>query len=112
MTMMEIVKSLAFWGPGCVIAGIIIYAVYSLASKIGVAFVKAQQDLAAATAQQAQSMEGLRQSLTEYIRKDNTEHQEMLVLLKYLAQHHEALVAVAREHNNRHRNGSDDEIDC
>lgn len=94
----ELLKSMTFWGPGAVLALAIIWALYKLADKHGGAFIAAQQAQATALAAQAQSMEGLKTSIQSFVAKDNGEHREMLVLLKYIAQHQQEMEEVRREH--------------
>jgi len=111
MSWAEVLKSLAFWGPGAMIAGVLILAIYKLARSVGLEFVKAQQALARATARQAQSMEGLKESIQTYALRDNSEHREMLVLLKYVSQHQQVYERVRREHDacvQCRRNGKGD----
>ncbi|HRR41013.1 MAG TPA: hypothetical protein P5244_07245 [Syntrophales bacterium] len=90
----EIFKSLVFWGPGCVIAGVIIWALYRLANtfiekfvtglmSIGTDFISAQKEQAASLAKMAQGTEGLRDSITNFVNRDNQEHREIIILLKY-----------------------------
>ncbi|MDI6615651.1 MAG: hypothetical protein QME27_02970 [Syntrophaceae bacterium] len=94
MTWMELFKHLAFWGPGAIIAGLMILAFYRLASKfiekfvsgflsIGQDFISAQKDQAASLAKMAQGTEGLRDSINSFVTRDNQEHREMIILLKY-----------------------------
>ncbi|MCE5256050.1 MAG: hypothetical protein LLF89_04305, partial [Spirochaetaceae bacterium] len=90
----DIFKNLVFWGPGAVIAGLMILAFYCLASKfiekfvsgfleIGKDFVSAQKEQAASLAKMAQGTEGLRDSINQFVTRDNQEHREMIILLKY-----------------------------
>jgi hypothetical protein len=81
----EILKSLASWGPGALIAGFMILAFYKLARGVGISFVEAQQDQAKALGRQAQSMEGFQTALSVFIARDNSEHREMIILLKVIA---------------------------
>jgi len=94
MTWEESLKYLAFWGPGAVIAGLMIVAFYRLASRIidkfvsgllsiGRDFVSAQNEQAASLAKMAQGTEGLRDSINLFVTRDNQEHREMIILLKY-----------------------------
>jgi hypothetical protein len=94
MTWQEILKHLAFWGPGAVIAGLMILAFYRLASKfierfvsgflgIGKDFIGAQKEQAASLAKMAQGTEGLRNAIHVFVNRDNQEHREMIILLKY-----------------------------
>lgn len=97
----EIVKSLIFWGPGALIAGLIILAIYKFASNIGAKFIEAQVAQAEALGKQAQSMEGLKESIQNFVSKDNSEHREMLVLLRFIAQQQQSFEEVKIEHYNR-----------
>ena len=78
----EVFKSLCFWGPGMVIAAIMIAALYKLADKYLGEFIKAQQGQAASLAALAQGTEGLRDSVQGFVTRDNQEHREMIILLK------------------------------
>lgn len=89
-----IIKNLIFWGPGAIIAAIIIVAAYRLASKfigksvdgileIGRSFVAAQKEQAASLAKMAQGTEGLRDSINTFVNRDNQEHREIIILLKF-----------------------------
>lgn len=91
MEWMDLLKSLIFWGPGAVLALAIIWALYKLADKHFGAFIIAQQS-------QAQSMEGLKISIQAFVSTDNGEHREMMVLLKYIAQHQQGLDEMRVEH--------------
>jgi hypothetical protein len=82
----EILKSLASWGPGSIIAGFMILAFYKLAKSVGISFVEAQQDQAKALGRQAQSMEGFQRALTIFVARDNNEHREMIILLKFISE--------------------------
>ena len=81
----EALKSLVFWGPGALIAGLMIYAIYQFASDIGVKFIEVQKEQAQALGRQAQSMEGLKDSIQGFVLRDNNEHREMIILLKVIA---------------------------
>ena len=98
MSWEEIFKSLVFWGPGAVIAGLMLLMLYKLATNIGTKFIETQRDLAINTGKQAQSMEGLQQAITGFVTKDNSEHREMLVLLKYIAQKQPGMEEICRQH--------------
>jgi len=94
MDWVTILKNLIFWGPGAVIAGILIFAAYRLLDKfiekgvsgimdIGQSFVTAQKEQAASLAKLAQGTEGLRDSINGFVTRDNQEHREIIILLKY-----------------------------
>ena len=104
MSWMDLLKSLTFWGPGAVLALAIIYALYKLADKHFGAFITAQQAQATALTAQASSMEGLKVSIQAFVAKDNGEHREMLVLLKYIAQHQQEMDDMRREHDEMKNN--------
>lgn len=96
-----IAEALINAGVGALIALIILVGLYRLANKIGLAFIQAQQDQAAALAKQAQSMEGLSGDIKAFVNRDNSEHREMLVLLRFIAQQQQAFEEVRVEHNER-----------
>jgi hypothetical protein len=81
-----LLKALANAGVGAVMALVMLVGLYRIAHRLGVEFIRAQQAQAEALARQAQSMEGLRESVQSMLLRDNSEHREMLVLLKYIAQ--------------------------
>jgi len=85
-------------GAGGLIAALIIVLTYrlvtSLLSKLG-------DKVADALARQATAMETLTLSIKESVEKDNGEHREMLVLLKYIAQRSQAFDQIEREHHER-----------
>lgn len=82
MNWSEVLKSLVFWGPGMIIAGIIIAAIYKLADKYLGEFIKAQQGQAESLSRLAQGTDGLRDSIQGFVIRDNSEHREMTILLK------------------------------
>ncbi len=82
MSWAEVLKSLSFWGPGMVIAGTMVAALYKLADKYLGEFIKAQQGQASSLAALAQGTEGLRDSVQGFVAGDNREHREMIILLK------------------------------
>lgn len=100
MSWPEVAKTLVFWGPGAVIAALIIFALYKLADKFAARAIEAQQAQAVALSAQASVMESLQKSIQEYVNRDNSEHREMLVLMKYTAQHIQSLLMMKCEHDN------------
>ena len=87
----DALKALVFWGPGALIAGLMIYATYRFASDIGVQFIEVQKEQAEALCRQAQGMEGVRDSIHAFVMRDNNEHREMIILLKVIAEKIERL---------------------
>lgn len=114
----SILRNLVFWGPGALIAALLILAFYRLADKfiekfvsgflsIGQDFIIAQKDQAASLAKMAQGTEGLRDCINAFVNRDNQEHREMIILLKYtreqIGQMSETIESVAahiREQSN------------
>jgi hypothetical protein len=92
-------------GVGGLIAALIIFLTYKLVTKlltdVGVKMTAAFSSQADALTRQAVSMEGLTKSIQDFVVRDNGEHREMLVLLKYIAQRSQAFDKVEREHNER-----------
>jgi hypothetical protein len=86
MSWSEILKSLCFWGPGMVIAAIMIAALYKLADKYLGEFIKAEQGQASSLAALAQGTEGLKGSVQASVTRDTTEHREIIILLKCVAE--------------------------
>ena len=82
MTWPEVLKTMAFWGPGAVIAGLMIWAVYKLCDKYLGEFVKAQQGQAESLAKLASGTDGLKDCVEEFCNRDNSDHREMTILLK------------------------------
>jgi hypothetical protein len=84
MTWAEIGKYMIFWGPGAIIAGLIIFALYKLALRFGGEFIETQKRQAEALGAQAQAMTNLTKSIEGYMSRDNAEHKEMLIMLKLI----------------------------
>lgn len=116
MSWEEILKHMVFWGPGALIAGLMILAFYRLGEKfiekfvsgflsIGQDFITAQKEQAAALAKMAHGTEGLRDSINTFVTRDNQEHREMIILLKYtreqIGQMTESIEAIARHIQER-----------
>ncbi len=85
----EGVKALLFWGPGVVIAALIIWVLYKIAMRLvsgfmalGAEFINAQKAQAESLAKMAQGTEGLRESIDGFVTRDNKDHREMMILLK------------------------------
>jgi len=93
----EIIKDLCYWGPGALIATVIILSLTKLSAKIidkwlggimdlGKDFIDAQKAQAESLARTAQGTEGLRVCIDNFVNRDNKEHREMTILLKYIAE--------------------------
>ncbi len=104
----EILKNVAYWGPGMIIAALMIYAFYRLADKfiekfvsglmsLGSDFVKAQKEQAVSLAKMAQGTEGLRECINTFVNRDNQEHREMILLQKYIRGEMEQMAAAIQD---------------
>lgn len=86
MNEQEIIKSAVQWGPGLVIAAILLIGLFRLAGGVGMRMASASEQQATALSAQAQSMEGLTNSIRDFVQRDVSEHREMLVLLRFMVQ--------------------------
>lgn len=101
MTEQALVKALMDAGAGALIALFILAGLYRIAGRLGGKFIEAQQLQAEALGAQAQALNGLTRSVQDFMVRDNSEHREMLVLLRYIAQQQHSLEEVRVEHNRR-----------
>lgn len=97
----ELLKALLNAGSGAVIALIILLGLYRLAGRLGARFIETQRRQAEALGAQAQSLAGLTRAIREFVGRDVSEHREMLVLLRFIAQQQKALEEVRIEHGIR-----------
>ena len=95
------IKSLSQNALGMLLALFILGGLYKLVNKFGVRFIEAQDKQAEALSQQAQSLAALTTALRDSTARDNTEHREMLVLLRFIAQQQKDFDEVKIEHNRR-----------
>lgn len=96
-----LIKAASEWGPGLLIAALLLAGLFRLASGVGMKMVAASEKQAAALSAQAQSMEGLTRSIADFVGRDGSEHREMLVLLRFIAQRQESFDEVRVEHDRR-----------
>jgi hypothetical protein len=80
---------------------VILVGLYRLAGRLGGRFIEAQQGQAEAMGRQAQSMEALTASIKDFVGRDSSEHREMLVLLRFIAQRQQDFEEVRLEHKRR-----------
>jgi len=77
------------WGPGLLIALIMLYGLYKglirLGEKVGLKILSALEKPAAALNQQAEAMDRLTTSIQSYVNRDQTEHHEIILLLKVIS---------------------------
>ena len=76
------------WGPGMLLAVLIVYAAYKLlfrlGADVGTKVVAALEKPAEALSQQARSMEKLTDSIQNFVKSDRTEHREIIMLQKVI----------------------------
>ena len=82
----ETLRHMAEWGPGLLIGVMILAGLFRLADRVGMRLVAASERQAEALAAQAEAMQGLTTSIRDFVTRDNSEHREMLVLLRFIAQ--------------------------
>ena len=75
----ELLKSLIQWGPGMIIAALILYGLYKFATGVGMKFIEC-------TKQQAVAIERLTKAIEDSIGRDNNEHREIIILLKVISE--------------------------
>jgi hypothetical protein len=96
-----ILKAVANAGAGAAVAVVVLVGIYRLTNRLGLKFIEAQERQAQALGAQAQAMEGLTKSIEGAVAKDGTDHREMLVLLRFIAQRQQEFEEVRVEHNDR-----------
>jgi hypothetical protein len=82
--MEEILQKVAQWGPGLIIAIIMLYGLFRLLKGVGIKIVTALEKPADALTLQAKSMDRLTTSIQEYVHRDSNEHQEIIILQKVI----------------------------
>lgn len=95
------IKALVDAGVGSLMALLILLGLYRMAGRLGGKFIDAQNSQAEALGAQANSLHGLTKSIQDFVLRDNSEHREMLVLLRYIAQQQQAFEEVRIEHDYR-----------
>jgi hypothetical protein len=99
---MTFIKSLVDLGGTVVISALILFVLYKLSMKFGVAFITAQNSIAEAMTRQADTLSGVHKAIETYIQKDNREHREILLGVQVLAEEFKMLRAdIRRERDER-----------
>jgi hypothetical protein len=73
------------WGPGLLIVLVMLYGLYRLINSVGLKIVAGLEKPAEALNKQAQSMDKLFSSIQGYVGRDETEHHEIILLLKVIS---------------------------
>jgi hypothetical protein len=79
---LEFWKSMIFWGPGMVLAVLILIGLFRLAGNVGFKIAGAFENQAGSLASQAKSMDNLSNSIENFCKMDNAEHREIIILIK------------------------------
>jgi uncharacterized protein HemX len=103
-----LLRALINAGVGAAFAVLMMVGLYRIVRGLGASFIEAQQRQAEALGAQAQAMGGLTSSVREFMSADNSEHREMLVLLRFIAQQQKELEEVRREHETRKKQAHPD----
>jgi len=81
------------WGPGFGLAALVMYGLYLLANSVGLKILAGLEKPAEALGKQAEaltkqsiSMDHLTTALQNYVDRDQTDHREILILLKVVAE--------------------------
>jgi hypothetical protein len=77
-------SSLIDWGPGMLIAALMLYGLFRLIKSIGIKIVEALEKPSGALSQQANSMDRLTNAIHNYIERDLSEHREIILLQKII----------------------------
>jgi hypothetical protein len=96
-----LLRALVESGVGAIMAVLVLVGVYRVVRGLGSSFIESQHRAAEALGAQAQAVMGLTTSVQDFIRADNTEHREMIVLLRFIAQQQKQFDEVRFEHNKR-----------
>jgi len=72
------------WGPGLILAALMLYGLYRLIKGIGLKIVSALEKPAGALNQQAMSMDRLTNALHSYVGRDQSEHREIIIIQKII----------------------------
>jgi len=88
-------------GVGAFIAVMLLVGIYRLVNRYFRDFIDVQRGQVEAVTRQARSMEALTEAIQHSTQQDNSEHREMLVLLRFIAQQQQHFDEVRREHNER-----------
>jgi len=75
----KLMESIIQWGPGMVLAALVLIGLYRLANCIGMKLVECSK-------QQAVAIEKLTQAIEASTARDNNEHREMIIMLKVISE--------------------------
>ncbi len=81
----SLIQSAIDHGPGMVIAIVILFGLYKLFKDVGLKIADSARQMANAVNTQTDSMKRLGTSVEDYVSRDQTEHKEMIILLKVIS---------------------------
>jgi hypothetical protein len=91
----DLFKTLIDAGVGGALAALILFLTYKLVSRllmtVGLKIAGSLQAQAEALTKQSVSMESLAKSIQEFCSRDNNEHREIILLLKYISKRTDAI---------------------
>lgn len=90
----ELIKILANLGGLVVISALLIFFAYKILKHFGTALVGTLQQMAVAMGNQAQCMAEVKDTVCDFVRKDNSDHREILLSLQVVG---EELKSLTRE---------------
>jgi len=92
MTMEDaLMRAIVNAGVGGLISVLIILLMYRLSLSVGVKIVHAFESQSEALTRQAGSIEGLTTSIRDFVGRDNSEHREIIILMKVLSEKIESI---------------------
>lgn len=81
-----LIQSIIDHGPGMVIAVIILVGLFRLFKDVGLKIADSAHQMASAVEVQTESMKSLGNTFQQYVSRDNTEHREIIILLKVIGE--------------------------
>ena len=88
----EVMKALVDMGGTVVVVVLFLVFTYRLVNRLFPQFITTQQDIAKAMGQQAESMGQMKDTVREFVLRDNSEHREIILGLRVVGQELKTLV--------------------
>ncbi len=83
---LDLIRILVDLGGTVFVTVLLLWFGYRIFHRFGGAFVRAQQDIAAAMAREAQSLADLKDTLREFVTRDTADHREILLSLQVIGE--------------------------
>lgn len=104
----EIIKLFIAQGAGVIIAALLIWMIYKLAVRFGNPFIDAQREQARAMTEQATCLRGMKDTVSAFVMRDNSDHREILCDLQVVIKEVQQLsIAVKVQEETIARLGAD-----